>query len=594
MRKYLAALAFLLLPTSAMAASNPANVPAVPAVSSLPALGNAAPQYPNLFVNSYYANDGLSSNLYSYYASCPGTADGGRYIAVTVSGSPTACWALQFNADGVWSALNWGVVNSTGTISGTTDSTAFWKSSIAAANLNATLSSTSRSVAPQTNHNLFCPDGTQSSITDQLLFPFGVGLSGATQGGESCQINLKSTNSTIQSSGALRIGDGSVSVYSQTIDNVVLNMNALNGIGMDFIGCQDNCGGSNNFIYQVQNGPGIKLDGSTSAGSGNSFPLRHNQVWGSGSRTSGGDGIFVLDQTYPGDINTNDVLGIMGHTWANYVHFTNSLNPASYNWTLEDSGGPGSDHDIAILYDGNDGVIPLYNVTTQNIETMVKINPSGAAGAIMTGLFRNGGLHTIVNMSGNCGHPLTVDDVSVPLFACGPAAHLDFYSLYSDGDFYAESALYTDGVATDATHTDATLCRDTTSHITYFGSGTAGLCLGTSSLRFKHDVRPLPWIEAITRVLSSKPVSFWYRPGYGDAGKRIQYGFIAEWMTQTFPELVGHDKDGKPNSFDMLGMFAWLVRAFQGMFWCVGVLILWNICLTVALFRQRRDNEWKS
>src|SRR6185312_8965175 len=37
------------------------------------------------------------------------------------------------------------------------------------------------------------------------------------------------------------------------------------------------------------------------------------------------------------------------------------------------------------------------------------------------------------------------------------------------------------GITTDATHTDSTVCQDTTTHGLYFGSGTAGICLGTSS-----------------------------------------------------------------------------------------------------------------
>lgn len=126
-------------------------------------------------------------------------------------------------------------------------------------------------------------------------------------------------------------------------------------------------------------------------------------------------------------------------------------------------------------------------------------------------------------------------------------------------------------ITSDVAHTDASVCEDTTTHALYSGSGTLGICLGTSTERAKADISHLPMFEALLRVMGSYPVSYHYRPGYGDNGARIQYGFVAEKMTGAFPELIGYGADGKPNSFDMFGMFSWLVRAFQA-------LVIINVC----------------
>ena len=115
-------------------------------------------------------------------------------------------------------------------------------------------------------------------------------------------------------------------------------------------------------------------------------------------------------------------------------------------------------------------------------------------------------------------------------------------------------------IVTDATHTDSTLCQDTTTHAIYFGSGAAGICLGTSSVRFKTDLAPLT--AGLDELLRVDTVSYRYRPGYGDPSRRL-YGFTAEQMAGVMPELVGLDADGRPNSVDWAGMVPVLVRAIQ-------------------------------
>lgn len=116
-------------------------------------------------------------------------------------------------------------------------------------------------------------------------------------------------------------------------------------------------------------------------------------------------------------------------------------------------------------------------------------------------------------------------------------------------------------ITTDSTHTDATLCEDTTTHAVYFGSGTLGVCLGTSSLRFKHDIRPMD--VGLSQIEKLKPIIYRYNKGHGANPNKDLYGFGAEDVINVLPKLVSLDKQGKPNSVDYVGIIPVLVKAIQ-------------------------------
>jgi len=115
-------------------------------------------------------------------------------------------------------------------------------------------------------------------------------------------------------------------------------------------------------------------------------------------------------------------------------------------------------------------------------------------------------------------------------------------------------------LATDSTHTTQTVCEDTTSKVLYFGSGTAGVCAGTSSARFKHDIEPLD--AGLTQIMALRPSSYYLNADHGDPNKKL-YGFIAEDAIGTLPDLIGLDAQGNPNSMDYLGVLPVAVRAIQ-------------------------------
>lgn len=115
-------------------------------------------------------------------------------------------------------------------------------------------------------------------------------------------------------------------------------------------------------------------------------------------------------------------------------------------------------------------------------------------------------------------------------------------------------------ITTDSAHTDATLCEDTTTHGIYFGSGTLGICLGTSSSRFKHDISDID--VGLKQIMDLHPISYFLNADHGDPNKLL-YGFTAEQGGKVLPKLMTADANGEPNTFDYLGIVPVLVKAVQ-------------------------------
>lgn len=132
----------------------------------------------------------------------------------------------------------------------------------------------------------------------------------------------------------------------------------------------------------------------------------------------------------------------------------------------------------------------------------------------------------------------------------------------SGGSFDATGSLINTGITTDATHTDTTVCQDTTSHIFYAGSGAVGICLGTSSRRYKSGIREET--DGLSEVMELQPVRFRFDANHGDGGAKEHSGFTAEDIAETkLARLVDHDKDGRPNSYDWSELFPVLVNAIK-------------------------------
>ena len=116
-------------------------------------------------------------------------------------------------------------------------------------------------------------------------------------------------------------------------------------------------------------------------------------------------------------------------------------------------------------------------------------------------------------------------------------------------------------ITTDATHTDATICEDTTTHVLYSGSGTLGICLGTSGRQFKTDFAAMQ--PGLAEVLKIPLYSYRYLAGYGDNGARRQYGTTAQDIATVMPELVGYNERGDIINYDYGALLFISLRAIQ-------------------------------
>jgi Chaperone of endosialidase len=80
-----------------------------------------------------------------------------------------------------------------------------------------------------------------------------------------------------------------------------------------------------------------------------------------------------------------------------------------------------------------------------------------------------------------------------------------------------------------------------------------------SSRRYKHDIKPMDKVSEVLYAL--KPVSFRYNKDY-DATQTLAFGLIAEDVAEVYPDLVGRDREGQPESVRYEQINAMLLNEF--------------------------------
>jgi hypothetical protein len=80
-----------------------------------------------------------------------------------------------------------------------------------------------------------------------------------------------------------------------------------------------------------------------------------------------------------------------------------------------------------------------------------------------------------------------------------------------------------------------------------------------SSRRYKHDIKPME--KASEALYALKPVSFRYHKEY-DASQTIAFGLIAEEVAEVYPDLVGRNREGQPESVRYEQINAMLLNEF--------------------------------
>ncbi len=80
-----------------------------------------------------------------------------------------------------------------------------------------------------------------------------------------------------------------------------------------------------------------------------------------------------------------------------------------------------------------------------------------------------------------------------------------------------------------------------------------------SSRRYKHDINPMEQASEVLYAL--KPVSFRYNKEY-DATQTLAFGLIAEEVAEVYPDLVGRNAEGQPESVRYEQVNAMLLNEF--------------------------------
>jgi hypothetical protein len=131
---------------------------------------------------------------------------------------------------------------------------------------------------------------------------------------------------------------------------------------------------------------------------------------------------------------------------------------------------------------------------------------------------------------------------------------VEIYTGGSASLYVASNQFKARGVAINTTGSAANVWVDTT---------TGDMARSTSSLRYKHDIATLDADDAISAVLSLRPIT--YR-GITDKDQRQYVGFVAEEVQQVAPLLCTYDEggeEGTPNYVTYDRVAAYLVCAIQ-------------------------------
>lgn len=131
------------------------------------------------------------------------------------------------------------------------------------------------------------------------------------------------------------------------------------------------------------------------------------------------------------------------------------------------------------------------------------------------------------------------------------------------GSLQVNATIIAPNLTSDAGLTDTTLCWKNAATAGTFlkGSGTLGICLGTSGAQFKTAFAPM--VGGLEEVMQLNLQNYRYRNGYGDSGERMQYGLTAQDVDKVMPDLVRRDASGEAINYDA-GAFLFIgLRAIQ-------------------------------
>jgi Chaperone of endosialidase len=169
----------------------------------------------------------------------------------------------------------------------------------------------------------------------------------------------------------------------------------------------------------------------------------------------------------------------------------------------------------------------------------------------------------IIRTSSGAATVLDYNNATASTWTFGAAVAISGSNTLNIGGLVLLPNLSTDTAAT----TTRTVCQNVTgtgtANALYFGSGTAGICKGTSGRFMKQDIAPIDY--GLAEVMRTEVDTFQWRPGYGHDGDlgRQQVGFMADNIASTMPRFATIDDQGRATSVDYMGAMMVLFRAVQ-------------------------------
>ena len=336
--------------------------------------------------------------------------------------------------------------------------------------------------------------------------------------------------------------------------------------------CKDANYAANTFDISLTwtNGACGSLVNTSSTGSGTNTFTTNTTVQNAASTvvTIGPYGLTGSQTTSP--LSITQVLNTSGNHLGVQFNFIDIASGASGLLFQINGGVAGTTNAFKVDVAGN----TTSNGIANNAETISAFSSNSTT---VVGSFRNGNVGASAQTQVGIGNNTSNSEVTMTLNSSANSGGngANSFTINSAGAMFiqgngtnaigisAAQLVTLPAITTDATHTDTTVCQDTTTHGLYFGSGTAGICLGNvSSIRFKPDYALIADGLGVMNALD--PGLYHYGQGMvaGDDGK-LKVGFTAERYAAVLPQFTRYDGEGRPNGLDMMALVPYAARAIQ-------------------------------
>ncbi len=261
-----------------------------------------------------------------------------------------------------------------------------------------------------TNGTVFLPT-TKYGISGQLVLLYGVRLIGA--GARSTNIKVLSTFAELTTTGAIRLGDATASVFGTSVEHLTIDCNNIAGsIGIYSSDLQDHSGIKSVLVNNFGS-YGVKLDGAPGfLASINGFVLDELECYKSASVAAGGIGLSIENGTWGAKLNRITVYGPAASPLTTGI-YTNNFPPIMSNISCDGTGTNG------ILLHTNTAAAVITGLNSALYTNAINIsNTSGVV--CLFGIQRTGGTNILVD-DGTGTQALTLTDTLLPMYIRGAA-----------------------------------------------------------------------------------------------------------------------------------------------------------------------------